>query len=55
MRTGAKVRLVSVVGDDLAGINVYEGMKLLKMVYTKYERGQLIFMHICRIQDIFRH
>ncbi|ORE22282.1 Ribokinase-like protein [Rhizopus microsporus] len=31
MRTGAKVRLVSVVGDDLAGINVYEGMKLLKM------------------------
>ncbi|CEG85039.1 hypothetical protein RMATCC62417_18772 [Rhizopus microsporus] len=31
MRTGAKVRLVSVVGDDLAGINIYEGMKLLKM------------------------
>ncbi|ORE07589.1 Ribokinase-like protein [Rhizopus microsporus var. microsporus] len=31
MRTGARVRLVSVVGDDLAGINIYEGMKLLKM------------------------
>lgn len=33
-RTGAKVKLVSVVGNDLAGVSVKQGMTAMGMVRT---------------------
>ncbi|KAI8988778.1 hypothetical protein BDB01DRAFT_842309 [Pilobolus umbonatus] len=44
MRTGANVKLVSVVGNDLAGESILEGMRQLNMVYNAIHSntGELI-------------
>lgn len=43
-RTGANVKLVSVVGDDLAGESVKQGLKSISMVTGKKSVG-------CRTHD----
>lgn len=49
-RTGARVKLVSVVGDDLAGESVKQGLKSISMVYSPED------LHVARmIFNLVRH
>ncbi|RCH79517.1 hypothetical protein CU097_000153, partial [Rhizopus azygosporus] len=59
MRTGAKVRLVSVVGDDLAGINDTRHIQTLKghntAVYNALHSNTGQLVAAVADMDIFEH